>query len=186
MPERISPYCRIYTSVNWTSTDSGNGLSPVRRQAITWTNADVLSIGPSGTNFSEISIKIQHFPFTNMHLDISSAIDRYMAAILSRGDGLITSATLPPGAKTDTEESDQHPTHERTRRNWNLSHNRTHFLPRESIPCNWRYPWMKTAISTSCSIHCNRHSSQKLITYEGFSKNVWPLKSKRSLNFNVP
>ena len=36
---------------------SRNGLSPVRRQAITWTNADLLSIGPLGTNFSEIRIQ---------------------------------------------------------------------------------------------------------------------------------
>ena len=33
---------------------SGNGLSPVRCQAITWTNTDLLSIGPLGTNFSDI------------------------------------------------------------------------------------------------------------------------------------
>ena len=45
---------------------SGNGLSPVRRQAITWTNADLLSIGPSGTNFSEIWIKTQNFSFMKM------------------------------------------------------------------------------------------------------------------------
>ena len=40
---------------------SGNGLSPVRRQAITWTNAFLLSIRPLRTNFSEIWIKIQNF-----------------------------------------------------------------------------------------------------------------------------
>ena len=28
-------------------------------QAITWTNADLLSVGPLGTNFSEILIKIK-------------------------------------------------------------------------------------------------------------------------------
>ena len=32
---------------------SDNGLSPGRRQAIFWTNAEILSIGPLGTNFSE-------------------------------------------------------------------------------------------------------------------------------------
>ena len=37
---------------------SDNGLSPGRRQAIIWTNAGVLSIGPLETNFSEILIKI--------------------------------------------------------------------------------------------------------------------------------
>ena len=43
------------------SIDSDNGLSPIRRQAIIWTNAGLLSIGPLGTNFSEILIKTQHF-----------------------------------------------------------------------------------------------------------------------------
>ena len=50
------PLCRIYASVNWVIIDSGNGLSPGRRQAITWTNAGLLSIGPVRTNFSEIWI----------------------------------------------------------------------------------------------------------------------------------
>ena len=36
--------------------DSGNGLSPIRHQAIAWTNADLLSTGPLGTNCSEILI----------------------------------------------------------------------------------------------------------------------------------
>ena len=37
---------------------SDNGLSPGRRQAIIWTNAGILLIGPLGTNLSEIVIKI--------------------------------------------------------------------------------------------------------------------------------
>ena len=36
---------------------SNNGLSPGRRQAIIWTNAGILLIGPLGTNFSEILIE---------------------------------------------------------------------------------------------------------------------------------
>ena len=43
----------------WTESTldgSGNGLLPVRCQAITWTNASLLSIGPFETNFSEIWI----------------------------------------------------------------------------------------------------------------------------------
>ena len=36
---------------------SDNGLSPDRRQAIVWTNAGILFIGPLGTNFSEILIE---------------------------------------------------------------------------------------------------------------------------------
>ena len=44
-----------------TSIASDNGLSPDRRQAIIWTNAGILLIGPLGTNFSEILIGIQTF-----------------------------------------------------------------------------------------------------------------------------
>ena len=67
------PKCSIYATVSWVSIGSDNGFSPVRRQAIIWTNAGLLSIGPLGTNFSEILIKIQNFPITKMHLEISSA-----------------------------------------------------------------------------------------------------------------
>ena len=52
---------RINASVNWARITSGNGLSPVRRQAITWTNVDLLSIGPLGTSFSENWITILTF-----------------------------------------------------------------------------------------------------------------------------
>ena len=37
---------------------SDNGFAPTRRQAIIWTNAGILLIGPLGTNFSEILIEI--------------------------------------------------------------------------------------------------------------------------------
>ena len=37
-----------------TTIASDNVLSPGRRQAIIWTNAGMLLIGPLGTNFSEI------------------------------------------------------------------------------------------------------------------------------------
>ena len=52
---------------------SDNGLSPGGRQAIIWTNAGILLIGPLGTNFNEISIGIQIFSFKKMHLKMSSA-----------------------------------------------------------------------------------------------------------------
>ena len=52
---------------------SDNGLSPGRRQAIIWTNAGILLIGPLGTNFSEILIAIEAFTFKKMHLKITSA-----------------------------------------------------------------------------------------------------------------
>ena len=46
----------IYASANETIFGSGNGLSPGRHQAIIWTSARILLIGPSGTNFNEILI----------------------------------------------------------------------------------------------------------------------------------
>ena len=51
---------------------SDNGLSPDRRQAIIWTNAGLLLIGPLGTNFSEILIEILTFSFKKMRLKVSS------------------------------------------------------------------------------------------------------------------
>ena len=56
-----------------TIIDSDNGLSPGRHQAIIWTNAGILLIGPLGTNFNEILIGIQTFSFKKMHLKMSSA-----------------------------------------------------------------------------------------------------------------
>ena len=52
---------------------SDNGLSPGRRQAIIWTNAGILLIRTSGTNFSEILGEIHSFSFSKMHLKMSSA-----------------------------------------------------------------------------------------------------------------
>ena len=49
-----------------------DGLSPVRRQAIIWTNAGILLIGTLGTNFSEILTEIHTFSFKKMHLKTSS------------------------------------------------------------------------------------------------------------------
>ena len=49
-----------------------NGLSPGRRQAIIWTNAAILLIGPLGTNFNGILSEIHTFPFKKMQLKMSS------------------------------------------------------------------------------------------------------------------
>ena len=79
---RSSPYHPILTHwgrvthicvVKMTIIGSDNGLSPGRRQAIIWTNAGILLIGPLGTNFIEILIGIQTFSFKKMHLKMSSA-----------------------------------------------------------------------------------------------------------------
>ena len=57
---------------NLTTIGSVNGLSPGRRQAITWTNAGILLIRPLGTTFSEILIEISTFSFKEMRLKMSS------------------------------------------------------------------------------------------------------------------
>ena len=75
---------RVYWLTHWgrvthicvgklTIIGSDNGLSPERRQAIIWTNAGILLIGPLGTNFSEILIEIQIFSYMKMHLKMSFA-----------------------------------------------------------------------------------------------------------------
>ena len=51
---------------------SDNGSSPGRCQAIIWTNAGILLIGPLGTNFSEILIGIYSVSFKKMHLKMST------------------------------------------------------------------------------------------------------------------
>ena len=56
-----------------TTIGPDNGLSPGRRQAIIWTNAGIVLIGPSGTNFNEILIEIHTFLFKKIHLKMSPA-----------------------------------------------------------------------------------------------------------------
>ena len=56
-----------------TTIGSDNGLSPGRRQAIIWTNAWILLIGPLGTIFSEILIEFHSFSFKKMYLKMSFA-----------------------------------------------------------------------------------------------------------------
>ena len=72
-PPPPPPQCLIHASLNRDSIVSDNGLSPIRRQAIIWTNAELLPIGPLGTNCSEISINIKKISFAKMHLKILSA-----------------------------------------------------------------------------------------------------------------
>ena len=64
---------RIYVSVNYVNFGSANVSSPELCQAIIKTNADLLSIGPLGTNYSEILIGIQAFSVKKMPLKMSSA-----------------------------------------------------------------------------------------------------------------
>ena len=48
-----------------------NVLSPGRHQVVIWTNAGILSIGPLGTNLSEILMELRIFSFKNMHLKMA-------------------------------------------------------------------------------------------------------------------
>ena len=66
---------------NLTIIGSDNGLSPGRRQAIIWTNAGILLIGPLGTNFSEnrnrnLYIFIQENAFENVVWKMASILFR--------------------------------------------------------------------------------------------------------------
>ena len=60
-------------SVKKTIIDSDNGLLPVQRHTIIWTNVGLSSFGPLGRDFSEIAIKIPQFLFKKMSLEMSSA-----------------------------------------------------------------------------------------------------------------
>ena len=52
---------------------SDKGLSPAWRQAIIYTDAAILLIGPLGTNFSEILLEIHISSLKKIHLKISAA-----------------------------------------------------------------------------------------------------------------
>ena len=56
---------------NYVNIGSGNGLSPVRRQTIIWTNAGLLEIELIG--LSDIWIKLQRFSFKKIYFETSSA-----------------------------------------------------------------------------------------------------------------
>ena len=66
---------------NLTTIGSDNGLSPDRRQANIYTNAEILLIGPLGTNFSEIfnrnsNIFIEENEFQNIVCEMLSISSR--------------------------------------------------------------------------------------------------------------
>ena len=58
--------------VKLTIIGSDNDLWLGRCQAIIWTNAGILLIGPDGTDYSEILIEIQTFSFKKMRVNMSS------------------------------------------------------------------------------------------------------------------
>ena len=73
---------------------SDNGLLPNWHQAIIWTNAGLLLIGPLGTNLSEILIEILTFSFKKMRLKVLSVKRRPFCLGLNelmilKNDGII-------------------------------------------------------------------------------------------------
>ena len=84
----INTEWRIYAPVNYTIICSANGLSPIRCQAIIWTNAGILLTGPLELNFSEMLIEIHTFSFKKMHFKMSSVKGRPFCLGLNvpRGD----------------------------------------------------------------------------------------------------
>ena len=63
---------RIYCVSKLKIIGSDNGLMPCRCQAIIWSNAGVLLIGPLGPNFSQNLMETNTLPFMKMHLKMSS------------------------------------------------------------------------------------------------------------------
>ena len=78
---------------NLTIIGSDNGLSPGRRQTITWTNVGILLIGPLGTNFSEMLIEIHTFSFKKIYSKMSSGKWR----LFCRGLNVLNAVRFTPG-----------------------------------------------------------------------------------------
>ena len=70
--EFLEAMWRIYALPTFAIIGSDNGLSPVQRQAIIWTNAVLWPIGPLGANFSQIEFEVQIFSFKKMPFKMSS------------------------------------------------------------------------------------------------------------------
>ena len=71
----------MYVSVNWAINGSGNGLSPVRRQTITWSNAVYCQLDP--WELVSVKFELEFYPFIQENAFENVAAKR--AAILSRG-----------------------------------------------------------------------------------------------------
>ena len=83
LQQYIEAELRKYALVNWATIGSDNGLSPGRRQAIIWTNAGILLIGPLWTNLGEILIEIIYFLYIFIHVNAFKNVVWEMAVILS-------------------------------------------------------------------------------------------------------
>ena len=94
---------------NLTIIGSDYGLSPGRRQAIVWTNAGILLIGPTGTTFNEIEIEIHTFSFKKMHFKMSPCVAKSSAMVLYMWDwrichqwGMISNTCAFSGLQNDS------------------------------------------------------------------------------------
>ena len=63
----------MFNSAKWSIIGSDNGLLPVYRQAIAWTNIGIMLIWSLGMDFSEILIKIQTFSLKKINMKMLSA-----------------------------------------------------------------------------------------------------------------
>ena len=81
------------------------------------TNADLLSVGLVGTNFSEIGIGILLFSFKKMYLKLSSAT---IAAILSRGRWVNLSDVQRQSREGDTSTTNRYLKHQMIKWAWKL------------------------------------------------------------------
>ena len=73
-------------------TGSDNGMSPDWHQAIIWTIDGILLIGPVGTNFNEIIIRIHAFSFRKVHFKMLTGIWGPFCLLITHWLLLVTSA----------------------------------------------------------------------------------------------
>ena len=64
-----------------TTIASDNGLSPGQRQAIIWTSAGILLIGPLGTNFSKIWSEFHTFSFRKINLKMPAKCQTFCLSL---------------------------------------------------------------------------------------------------------
>ena len=89
---------------NLTIIGSDIGLSPGRRQTITFTNVGILLIGPLGTYFSEMLIEIHSFSFKKIPLKMASAKWRPFCLcldVLKISFGTLAAVICPVGIQSD-------------------------------------------------------------------------------------
>ena len=71
----------INVLLNFSILGSDDGFLPVQRQAIIWKKDGLLLIGPLGTKFSKIFIKIKIFSFNEMHFNIDGLVQKRLTPV---------------------------------------------------------------------------------------------------------